>query len=58
MTEFPLETPEDFVMYFDVDWEAPLRDRISQALADGFNDEAARWAVDTVMYVIERPDDA
>ena len=48
----------EFTMRFDVDWEAPLRDRISQALADEFNDEWARWAVDTIMYVIERPDDA
>ncbi len=42
-----------FVMRFDVDWDASLRERISQALADEFNDEAARWATDTILFVVE-----
>lgn len=50
---FDLPTQEDFVMRFDVDWSASLRERISQALADEFNDEKARSAVDSVLYVID-----
>ena len=42
-----------FTMQFDVDWDTPLRDRISQALADEFNDEKARYAVDTLLHVID-----
>ncbi len=44
---------DPFIMRFEVDWDASLHERISQALADEFNDEAARWATDTILFVVE-----